>query len=76
MVIDGRPFEDTFYADLGAAGFAAGDDIRVTVEFRAQARALRSCDVAGYGGRVWVDQFALRPPLIKRGGRTLSASRP
>lgn len=76
MVFDARPIERSFYTDLSQVGFKPGDDIRVTVEIRAQARALRSCDFAAYGCVLWVDQFALRSPLVLRQGWMLSASKP
>ena len=75
-VFDGRPTPRTFHADLRAAGFAPGDDIRVTVEIQAQAGAASSCDFASFQGGLLVDRFALREALVVRKGRQLAASRP
>jgi len=77
MVFDGRPMSRTFYADLGEAGIHPGDDIRVAVELRAQAGAVRNCDLASFSGTMWVDRFALRrTPLNVRQWGSLATSKP
>jgi len=74
IVFDARPMEHQFYADLGQAGFEAGDDIRVIVEMEVQVRALRS--FVSFAGTLWVDRFALHSLLVERQGRKRSASMP
>lgn len=70
IIIDGRPLAmRRVEIDLGRAGIRPGDDVLVQVVLEARVASGAGSGLASFTGILWVDEFFVNPPKIRRAER-------